>query len=73
MKANLKQIRKNRQYSEEFKKEIVQCFESGQFSVVQLEKLYGIKNLIQIKEFLAYLQSIIMVLLQHVTSRQSYL
>jgi transposase-like protein len=44
MKANLKQIRKNRQYSEEFKKEIVQCFESGQFSVVQLEKLYGIKN-----------------------------
>ena len=44
MKANLKQIRKNRQYSEEFKKEIVQSFESGQFSVPQLEKLYGIKN-----------------------------
>ena len=44
MKANLKQIRKNRQYSEDFKREIVQSFESGQFSVPQLEKLYGINN-----------------------------
>jgi transposase len=44
MKANLKQLRKNRRYSEEFKKEIVQLYESGKFSVIQIEKLYGISN-----------------------------
>lgn len=44
MKANLKQIRKQRIYSEEFKKELVSYFESGKFSVLQLEKLYGISN-----------------------------
>lgn len=44
MKANLKNIRKNRHYSEDFKREIVSVFESGKFSVPQLEKLYGIHN-----------------------------
>ena len=44
MKANLKNIRKNRRYSEDFKREIVSVFESGKFSVPQLEKLYGIHN-----------------------------
>ncbi len=44
MKANLRQIRKTRFYSDEFKKEIVQLYESGKFSVVQIEKLYGIGN-----------------------------
>lgn len=44
MKANLKQIRKHRRYSEEFKKEIVSIFESGKFSILQIEKLYGISN-----------------------------
>lgn len=44
MKANLKQIRKKRHYSEEFKREIVTIYESGKFSVSQLEKLYGIHN-----------------------------
>lgn len=44
MKANLRQLRKNRKYSEEFKKEIVSLFEKGKFSVLQLEKLYGIGN-----------------------------
>jgi transposase len=44
MKANLKQLRKHRIYSEEFKKEMVFLFESGQFSVVQLEKLYGVSD-----------------------------
>jgi len=42
MGANLKEIRKHRRYSEEFKKSIVASFEKGKFSVLQLEKLYGI-------------------------------
>ncbi len=44
MRSNLKQIRKHRKYSEEFKKSLVASFEKGEFSVVQLEKLYGIRN-----------------------------
>ncbi len=44
MEANLKQIRKQRRYSEEFKKSVVASFEKGEFSVPQLEKLYGIGN-----------------------------
>ena len=41
MKANVKQIRKLRRYSNEVKKEIVHLFERGQYSVYQLEALYG--------------------------------
>src|SRR5210317_905140 len=44
MKANLKTIRKHRKYSEEFKRSIVKEFESGRFSVLQLEKLHNICN-----------------------------
>lgn len=44
MKANLRKIQKKRVYSDEFKKEIVSLFESGEFSVSQLEKLYGVRN-----------------------------
>lgn len=44
MKANLKALRKQRTYSEEFKRQVVQDFESGQFSVLQLEKLHGVSN-----------------------------
>lgn len=44
MKANLKQIKKHRHFSEEFKKELVSLYESGQFSTLQLQKLYGIHN-----------------------------
>ena len=44
MRANLKQIRKQRNYSEDFKKSLVDSFEKGEFSVPQLEKLYGIRN-----------------------------
>jgi transposase-like protein len=44
MKANLKEIRKLRIYSDDFKKEIVAIYESGKFSVLQLEKLYGVSN-----------------------------
>lgn len=44
MKPNLREIKKSRKYSDEFKKEIVSLFESGKFSVCQLEKLYSIGN-----------------------------
>lgn len=44
MKANVRSIRKQRRYSLEFKRRIVADFESGRFSVLQLEKLHGIKN-----------------------------
>ena len=42
MEANLKEIRKHRCYSEDFKKGIVASFEKGEFSISQLEKLYGV-------------------------------
>ncbi|MDO9261987.1 MAG: transposase [Flavobacteriaceae bacterium] len=44
MKANLREIRKHRVYSDEFKKELVTIFESGKYSVPQLSKLYGISS-----------------------------
>ena len=44
MKANVRSIRKMRKYSEEFKKQIVDDFESGRFGVTQLEKLHGVGN-----------------------------
>lgn len=44
MKANLRSIQKRRVYSEEFKRQLVTDYESGNFSVLQLEKLYGVSN-----------------------------
>jgi transposase-like protein len=44
MKSNLKVLKKHRIYSKEFKLQLVNEFESGKFSVPQLEKLYGISN-----------------------------
>jgi transposase len=44
MKANLHQIKKSRSYSEGFKREIVSLYESGKFSVLQIEQLYKISN-----------------------------
>lgn len=44
MRSNLREIRKQRAYSEEFKKELVSLFESGKFSVPQLERMYGVAN-----------------------------
>lgn len=44
MKANIQQIKKHRTYSEEFRKELVTLFEKGEYSVLQLEKLYGVCN-----------------------------
>ncbi len=44
MKANVRSVRKQRKYSEEFKKRIVNDFESGKYSVAQLERLHGVSN-----------------------------
>lgn len=44
MKVNLVEVQKYRQFTEEFKKQIVKDFESGQYSVIELERLHGISN-----------------------------
>jgi len=44
MRSKVSEIRKQRQYSEEFKRSIVESFERGEFSILQLSKLYGIGN-----------------------------
>ena len=44
MKSNIRLLKKHRRYSVEFKKQIVADFESGDFSVPQLEKLHGVSN-----------------------------
>jgi transposase len=36
-------IQKRRKFSEEFKRELVRLFESGKFSVSQLDRLYGVR------------------------------
>lgn len=42
MKANLKKVKSQRQFSSEFKEVLVSEFESGRYSVSQLSKLHGI-------------------------------
>lgn len=44
MKANLRLIRKQRRYSLEFKRSIVNDYESGKYSVLELQRLHGISN-----------------------------
>lgn len=44
MKANLVKIQKQRCFSEEFKREIVNDFERGKFTVKELGKLYQLKG-----------------------------
>jgi len=44
MRANLKLIKKRRQFSEEFKRSLVSDYERGKFSVPQLERLHKISN-----------------------------
>jgi transposase len=44
MKSNIRLLKKQRRYSTEFKKQIVAAFESGEYSVPQLEKLHGVGN-----------------------------
>lgn len=44
MKANIQLIRKRREYSKEFKQQIVSDYESGKFSISQLKKLHKIPH-----------------------------
>ncbi|MHA6279805.1 transposase [Salinimicrobium sp. CAU 1759] len=44
MKPNVQLLRKHRQYSDEFKRQIVADYESGDFSVRQLERLHGVSD-----------------------------
>lgn len=44
MKTNIRLLRKHRVFSEEFKKDIVREFESGQYSVAQLSKLHQLQK-----------------------------
>jgi len=44
MSKSLVKIKKQRRFSEEFKREMVNLYESGQYSVLQLEKLYNVDN-----------------------------
>lgn len=44
MKTNLRKLRKTRQYCNAFKKQVVADYESGQYSVLELEHLHGIGN-----------------------------
>ncbi|MCB9033561.1 MAG: transposase [Chitinophagales bacterium] len=44
MKANLKKIRKHRKFSDSFKLSLVKEFETGRYSVVELERLHDISD-----------------------------
>ena len=44
MKANLKKIRKDRKFSDSFKLSLVKEFETGRYSVVELERLHDISD-----------------------------
>jgi transposase-like protein len=57
MKASIKLIRKPRKYSEDLKRSIVKDFESGKFSVLQLERLHNIGNPLIYKWIYKYSQS----------------
>lgn len=54
MKTNLRTIQTYRKFSDEFKQSIVKDFESGKFSVLQLEKLYNISNVLIYKWIYKY-------------------
>ena len=44
MKTNIRLVRTHRQFTEEFKRQVVKEFETGKFSVSQLSKLYNVAN-----------------------------
>ena len=44
MKANVQLIKKQREFSTEFKQQIVSDFESGKYSVAQLGRLHGLSH-----------------------------
>jgi len=44
MKANIRKIKKVRKYADDFKRRLVAEYESGGYSVYELERLYGVTN-----------------------------
>lgn len=44
MQSNLKKVRKNRHYSEDFKKQLVLDYESGRYSAIELSRLHGLAH-----------------------------
>lgn len=44
MKKEVQHLRKRRKYASSFKKQVVREYESGEFSVNELSRLYGIVN-----------------------------
>lgn len=54
MKANLQAIRKKRCFSDDFKLNIVKEFESGKYSVLQLERLFKVDNVLIYKWIYKY-------------------
>ena len=44
MKSNVRLLRKHRKFSDEFKRQIVDEYESGKFSVHQLSRLHGMSR-----------------------------
>ncbi|MFO8067026.1 MAG: transposase [Bacteroidales bacterium] len=44
MKANIQKLQKRRHFTEDFKKKIVDDYERGNFTVLELERLYKISN-----------------------------
>ena len=44
MKSNVRLLSKHRKFSDEFKRQIVNEYESGKFSVFQLSKLHGMSR-----------------------------
>ena len=44
MKSNVKLIKTQRQFSQEFKKSLVKEFEQGKLSILQLSRLHGVAN-----------------------------
>lgn len=46
MASKVQIIRKHRKFSEAYQRELVRLFEQGKYSVLQLEKLYGISGVV---------------------------
>ena len=44
MKSNIRIVRTHRQFTEEFKRQVVREFENGSLSVVQLSKVYSLSS-----------------------------
>lgn len=44
MRSQVRLVKKQRVFSEEYKRELVGLFEGGKYSILQLERLYGVRK-----------------------------